>query len=102
MKKTFKWLDDNNIAYDFHDYKKVGVDDVFLTRAIKTHGWETIINKRGTTWRTLSDDEKNSVNDTTALPLAQSNPSIIKRPLIDTGDSIIVGFDVDVYKEILL
>jgi len=102
MKKAFKWLDDNNIAYDFHDYKKAGVNDAFLIRAIKTHGWETIINKRGTTWRKLSDDDKNAVNDATALPLARSNPSIIKRPLIDNGDSIIVGFDVDVYKDVLL
>jgi len=44
MKKTFQWLDDNAIAYDFHDYKKIGVDDEFLTRAIEQHGWETIIN----------------------------------------------------------
>ena len=77
MKKTFQWLDDNAIAYDFHDYKKIGVDDEFLTRAIEQHGWETIINKRGTTWRKLS---------------------IIKRPLIEHSQGIIVGFDDEAYK----
>jgi len=98
MKKTFQWLDDNAIAYDFHDYKKIGVDDEFLTRAIEQHGWETIINKRGTTWRKLSDAEKYAVNDATALQLAKSNPSIIKRPLIEHSQGIIVGFDDEAYK----
>lgn len=102
MKKAFRWLDDHNIAYDFHDYKKVGVDDAFLARAINIHGWETIINRKGMTWRQIPEKERESMSREQAELLAHAKPSLIKRPLIDNGDSIIVGFDVDVYKGTLL
>ena len=102
MKTTFDWMHKYNIVYAFFDYKKTIPDANMLKRAMDDHGWENVINKRGTTWRTLPDDAKDAMNREQAELLAHAKPSVIKRPLIDTGDSIIVGFDADVYKETLL
>jgi len=104
MKKAFKWLDENNVSYDFHDYKKVAPDEAVLKRAIKNHGWESVLNKRGTTWRQLPDDVKVNMDTTNAISVAIENPSIIKRPLLDKGPSkkneIYLGFSPAVYEEI--
>lgn len=100
MKKTFKWLDDNNVSYDFHDYKKIAPDEAVLTRAIKAHGWENVINKRGTTWRQLPDDVKNTMDDAGAVTVAIENPSIVKRPLLDKDGDIYLGFSPAVYQSI--
>lgn len=102
MKKSLKWLDDNNIAYDFHDYKKIGVDMDFLKKAMDMHGWETIINRKGMTWRQMPEKDRESMSREQAELLADAKPSVIKRPLLDNGETIIVGFDPDVYKETLL
>jgi arsenate reductase len=99
MKKAFKWLNDHDVAYDFHDYKKVGANNIALAHAIDAHGWENVINRRGTTWRKLSDDIKNSMDKNTAIQTANENPSIIKRPMITHGDTIILGFDMDKYEQ---
>lgn len=101
MKKAFKWLNDNNVECDFHDYKKQGVDLAVFKKAITEHGWETLINKRGTSWRKLDDHTKENMNETHALEIATDNPSIIKRPLMVSGDKTYLGFSPDTYKEIL-
>lgn len=104
MKKAFGWLSDNGVDYTFHDYKKQGADQTVLKRAIKQHGWETVINRRGTTWRSLSDDVKNNMTESLAAAEAIKNPSLIKRPLIvcgDKGDDILLGFDPAVYADVL-
>ena len=101
MKKAFKWLGDNNVAYEFHDYKKGGFDKDVTLKAIKQHGWDKVLNKRGTPWRQLPDDVKDNMDDKSALLTAFQNPSIIKRPLIVNGNNVILGFDADQYaKEI--
>jgi len=100
MKKAFKWLEENGMEYVFHDYKKQGADLIALKQAIKEHGWETVINRRGTTWRQLSDDVQNSMNDKTALKIAEDNPSIIKRPLLIAGNKSHLGFKVETYSQI--
>lgn len=100
MKKAFKWLDENSVEYVVHDYKKEGADPTVLKQAIKEHGWETVINRRGTTWRQLSDDVQNSMNDKTALKVAEDNPSIIKRPLLITGNKSYLGFKAETYGQI--
>ncbi len=99
MKKAFKWLDQNKIAYTFHDYKKEGFEENTITQAIKTHGWESVINRRGTTWRQLPDDVKATMTAESALDIAQENPSIIKRPLLKFKNKTHLGFKDEQYKE---
>lgn len=101
MKKAFRWLDDHGISYDFHDYKKDGADINILEKAIAAHGWETVINRRGTTWRQLPDDVKESMDAGKALEVANESLSIIKRPLLLIGDKIHIGFSDESYEGIL-
>jgi arsenate reductase len=100
VKKARTWLKDHNVDYVFHNYKKDGVDKNILEKAIATHGWEAVINRRGTTWRQLPDKIKNMIDADNALDLALENSSVIKRPLILKGDEIILGFDPDKYDSI--
>lgn len=100
MKKSFAWLDKNKIAYVFHDYKKDGADLDVLKTAIAQHGWENVINRRGTSWRALPDDVKDGMTKTSAIKCAADNPSLIKRPLIVRGKTIHLGFDPDEYAKI--
>jgi arsenate reductase (glutaredoxin) len=99
MKKTFLWLDNHRVDYVFHDYKKSGGDKAVLQRVFQQHGWEDVLNRKGTTWRKLPEDARNSMTATKALKIAQENPSIIKRPLIIQGDDILLGFDESVFKK---
>lgn len=100
IKKALAWLDTREISYDFHDYKKEGVDETVLQRALEIHGWDTVINKRGTTWRKLADDVKAAMDDTAAIAVAMENPSIIKRPLLITENEIYLGFSDSAYQDI--
>ncbi len=100
MKKAFNWLDENGVAYEFHDYKKSGADEATLRAAIKHHGWENVINRKGTTWRKLSDDVKTSMNETAAIKIALENPSIIKRPLVLHEGKTYLGFSPNIFKQI--
>lgn len=99
MKKTFNWFVTENIPFIFHDYKKQGVDIDVLSSAIKQHGWENVINRRGTTWRKLSDDIKNPMDYASAIKIAEDNASIVKRPLTKKGSIITLGFNQDVYEK---
>lgn len=100
MKKAFRWLDAKGVSYDFHDYKKQGADERVLQDAIKAHGWENLLNRRGTTWRQLPDDVKANMDDQGAMKVAIDNPSIIKRPLLVHNDVIYLGFSPESYQEI--
>ncbi len=100
VKKALKWLDSRGISYTFHNYKKQGADKDALTKAIEQHGWESVINKRGTTWRNLPDDIKAGTNAQNAMDLALENPSIIKRPLLIIGDTTYLGFNEENYRNI--
>ena len=100
MKKAFAWLDDNAIAYDFHDYKKQGVDETVLKNAIAAHGWNTVINQRGTTWRQLPPTVKETMDETKAIEIAKENPSIIKRPLLLKDNKVYIGFKDALYQDI--
>lgn len=101
MKKALKYCDEKGVLYHFHDYKKESPDATILQKAITEHGWEQVINKRGTTWRKLPDDVKNNVTNENAVALAMENPSMIKRPLLLKGASIILGFSPDIYDALL-
>jgi arsenate reductase len=101
MKKAFVWLDKSGIAYDFHDYKKSGADEAVLKAAIKAHGWENVINRKGTTWRNLSEKTRKNMDEKSALAAALDNPSLVKRPLIVAGKDILLGYDEATFKALL-
>jgi Spx/MgsR family transcriptional regulator len=102
MKKARTWLDSHGIAYEFHDYKKAGIDEARLAAWSKTVGWETLFNRAGTTFRKLPDADKQSLTDKKAIALMINQPSLIKRPVLDLGcGKLLVGFKPDVYAEAL-
>lgn len=100
VKKSLNWLKENNILFDFHDYKKEGISENKLREWSKQVGWENLINRRGTTWRKLDETTKEKVIDEThAIDIMLSNTSVIKRPIIEkSGSPIIVGYDEEQYK----
>ena len=100
MKKALKWLEANHVNVTFHDYKKSGIDDTALNQALEQHGWENVINRRGTTWRQLPEEVKNTMNEDAAKKIAAENPSIIKRPLLVHNDNTHLGFNENEYKSI--
>jgi arsenate reductase len=95
VKKARKWLDDNGIAYEFHDFKKDGLTSEKLSQWEQAIGWETLINKRGTTWRKLPDELRDNMNAQSAHQIMLENTSIIKRPVVERGDEVTVGFNAD-------
>lgn len=97
MKKARSWLDEHGIEYHFHDYKKEGIDSARLQAWCDEHGWETVLNRQGTTFRKLDDVDKQNIDTGKAIGLMQANPSMIKRPVLDTGSQRLVGFKPDRY-----
>ena len=93
-------VDDRGLAYEFHNYKKQGADKDVLKQAIEEHGWERVINRRGTTWRQLPSAVKAGMNDETAIKVAGEQPSLIKRPLLLRLGETYLGFDPKLYKDI--
>lgn len=98
MKKARAWLDAAGIAYDFHDYKASGIDRAHLTAWARKVGWETLLNRAGTTFRALPDADKTNITETKAIALMIAQPSMIKRPVLVAGDKLIVGFKPETYK----
>ncbi len=93
-KKVMQWLNKNNIAFTFHDYKLQGISKEKLNEWCVAKGWETIFNKRSTTWRALPEAEQKKVVDPAdAIKVMLTNNSIIKRPVIEYNDKIMVGFN---------
>ena len=102
IKKARKWLEAEGIEYQFHDYKKEGLSSEMLNLWIKDLSWELLINKRGTTWRKLPEDIKESINQESAIKIMLENTSIIKRPLlIDDADKKLLGFKAEEYQEFI-
>lgn len=99
MKKAIAWLDDHGVRYDFHDYKKAGIDAAKLKAWSKQAGWETLLNTRGTTWRKLSPSRQADLDEAKALKLMSENPSLIKRPVLDHGGALVVGFVPERYSK---
>jgi len=100
MKKAMTWLEEQTIEFDFHDYKKSGIDEVHLRTWLSQTPWEQLINKRGTTWRKLSDEDKTDVTDDKAIQLMIANPSLIKRPALIINNQVHLGFKAEQYQEI--
>jgi len=101
IRRARKWLSDHNIDYRFHDFRKDGLDKKQLSQWIKKVGWETLLNKRGMTWRKLDDETKNNIDEKSAMKIMLDNPAIIKRPVLEAGKILEVGFDEDRYRELL-
>jgi arsenate reductase (glutaredoxin) len=97
MKKAFAALEAKNVAYDFHDYKKDGVPPGKLKEWAKRAGWEKLANTRGPTWRNIPDREKAGLTEARALALLEKYPSAIKRPVLEAGTKLVVGFDPGEY-----
>jgi len=97
MKKARAWLDSRGVAYDFHDYKSAGIDRDRLKRWSDQLGWETLLNRAGTTFRKLPDAEKADLNEKKALALMLAQPSMIKRPVLDLDGKLLVGFKPEIY-----
>jgi arsenate reductase len=97
MKKARAWLDQHGVEYAFHDYKAAGIDRKRLEDWSKAVGWETLLNRAGTTFRKLPDAEKEGLTAAKAIRLMLEQPSMIKRPVLDTGKGLLVGFKADDY-----
>jgi len=100
MKKARAWLAEHGVDYEFHDYKKAGIDAATLRRWIDQVGWEPLINRRGMMWRKVPDEVKAGIDEQSAIRLMLETPSIIKRPVLNTGDAIHVGFKPEQYAAI--
>jgi arsenate reductase len=101
MKKAFAWLDSHKIDYAFHDYKKDGVPAERLRAWAKQAGWESLVNMRGPTYRKIPDAEKENLNEARAIKLLEQHSSAIKRPVLESGSKLLVGFDPDQYQRTL-
>ena len=100
MKKARAWLDQRGVAYAFHDYKTAGIDPTRLADWAKQGGWEVLLNRAGTTFRKLPEADKAGLDEAKALALMAAQPSLIKRPVLERGGSIVVGFKPEVYGEV--
>jgi len=99
VKKARSWLSEQGMTYEFHDFKKQGVPADLLPEWLASAGWQTLVNRKGTTWRKLDEVTRLAVvNDASAIALMLANASVIKRPVVMWGDGVIsVGFDVEVF-----
>ena len=101
VKKARTWLDSHKIEYDFHDYKTAGIDQDRLETWCRKLGWETLLNRAGTTFRKLDDADKQSLNARKAMALMLAHPTLIKRPVLDLGNSrLFVGFKPEDYEQL--
>jgi Spx/MgsR family transcriptional regulator len=100
MKKARAWLDAQGIAYRFHDYKKAGIDEKTLRLWVNELGWQALLNTRGMMWRKVPQDVRDGIDEAGAIALMLQTPSIIKRPVLDTGKTCHVGFSPDAYAAI--
>ena len=101
MKKARLWLDGHGIAYTFHDYKAEGIDRARLEGWTKAIGWETLLNRSGTTFRKLPDSAKDQLTEAKAIALMLDQPSMIKRPVLDVRGKLLVGFKPEAYQAAL-
>lgn len=98
MKKAMKWLDEHGVDYQFHDYKKVGLEAVHLNHWVEQLGWQPLVNTRSTTWRTLPESEREHLDSAKAVALMLANLSLIKRPVLEQNNTLYVGFNPAEYE----
>ncbi|MFZ9610241.1 MAG: ArsC family reductase [Methylococcales bacterium] len=102
VKKARQWLDQNNIAYRFHDFRSDGLSLAQLNDFAARVDWNRLLNRNSTSWRQLSVEHQSELTSEKAIALMVTNPTLIKRPVLDTGDKLIIGFKVDHYQTELL
>ena len=95
-RKALKWLDANAIAYSFHDIRQAGLGEADVAGWAEKAGWETLLNRRGTTWRGLPDAQREGIDATRAVRLMAAHPALIKRPVFVQHGAVLVGFDAPV------
>lgn len=100
IKKAKKWLEAESVEFQFHDYRKQGVDKAMVEAFCQQLGWENVLNKRGTTYRQLTQEQKDGLNETNAIELLVEQPAMIKRPILLAGDQYHLGFKADQYAAI--
>src|ERR1044072_6304106 len=100
MKTACLFLDPAAVAYDFHDYKKAGIDRATLEGWVRQLGWEVLLNRAGTTFKKLPDADKQGIDEGKAIALMLPQPSMIKRPVLDAGGKLYVGFKPQTYAEL--
>jgi Spx/MgsR family transcriptional regulator len=101
MKKARTWLDAHKIDYTFHDYKAEGIDKPTLESWVKVLGWETVLNRAGTTFKKLPDSDKENLTEKKAIALMLAQPSMIKRPMLDVKGKLLAGFKPELYEKAL-
>ncbi|MFN4017173.1 MAG: ArsC family reductase [Reyranella sp.] len=101
MKKARAWLDKKGVTYDFHDYKVAGVEAARLEGWVRKVGWEVLLNRAGTTFRKLPDSDKEDLTERKAIALMVAQPSMIKRPVLEVGAKLVVGFKPDQYEALV-
>ena len=99
MKKARTWLEDKGIAYGFHDYKAEGIDRAHLEKWTAEAGWETVLNRAGTTFRKLPDEAKQGLDAEKAITLMLEQPSMIKRPVLEVDGKLVIGFKPEIYEQ---
>ncbi len=102
MKKAFAWLVGHGVVVDFVDYRKAGIGIDQLSDWSRRAGWETLLNTRGTTWKKLPAEARADLDEARALTLMAAQPGLIRRPVIDTGDALLIGFDPQRYASTFL
>lgn len=100
VKKARRWLDANDVAYQFHDIRADGLNKDTIESWLNVVEWETLLNKRGTTWRKLDDPRKDNINKNTAIELMLDYPTLIKRPVVCYESDCVVGFNEAIYTEL--
>ncbi len=104
VKKSQKWLKDRGIEFEFHDYKKLGITKKLLSEWCKEVEWQVLLNKRSRTWKELNEKElsqsdRSTLTQSKAIAIMQQHPTLIKRPVIQNGSSITVGFNIEIFNQ---
>jgi arsenate reductase (glutaredoxin) len=99
MKKARAWLDSHGVAYSFHDYKTEGIAKDTLKKWCDELGWEVLLNRAGTTFRKLADSDREGLNERKAIALMLAQPSMVKRPVLERGGKLLVGFKPEIYEK---
>jgi arsenate reductase (glutaredoxin) len=97
VKKARGWLDKNGIAYRFHDYRVDGLTEELMNRFATNLGWSVMLNRSSTSWRQLTAEQQANLTEAKAFQLMLDTPTLIKRPILDTGNELFIGFKPDIY-----
>ncbi len=100
VKKARAWLEERSITYTFHDFRKDGLNPIMLRNWVAEFGWQTLLNRKSTTWRNLPEETRLNMDEATAIAVMEDQPTIIKRPLLDLGSRHVVGFAPDTYRQL--